>query len=168
MQKQNRLRWAVHAIFLLIIFLLQNTRGLTVEIFGVPPLLLVPFSVCLGLFEHEAPGACFGFAAGILWDVNAISWPGFNAILLMVFGCLCGWLVTNLIRNNFLSAFLLTGASLSIYCVLHWLFFYCFKGYDNAGYAFWHFYAVQLVYSLLCLIPIYFFMRFLMKLMRAF
>ena len=167
MQKQNRLRYALHAISLLILFLMQGTRGLTVEIFGVAPLLLIPFSVCIGMFEHEVAGASFGFAAGLLWDVNAGGWPGFNAIMLMIFGWLCGWLITNLIRNNFLSAFLLTGGSLAVYSVLHWLFFYCLAGYDNAAYAFWHFDAVQAVYSLLCVIPMYFSIRFFMKVMRA-
>ena len=43
--------------------------------------------------RRDGVGAAFGFACGVLMDVNSAHIAGFNALLLMVIGCAAGLLV---------------------------------------------------------------------------
>jgi len=167
-KEKQRLFWRIFAqsLFLVIVFCCHSTPGLSLRVFGVLPLLLIPFVVCVGMFEHETSGAFFGLAAGILWDVVSPRLPGFNAILLMVIGCACGLCVSYLMKNSLISSVYLCFASLLAYQLLDWLCNYCFFGRPGAGYAFWHFYVPQMLYSLVYILPYYFIMRFLVKTVR--
>ena len=66
-------------------------------------------------------GAAAGIACGILWDLYGARLLGFNALLLLVTGCLCGLLITLLMRNNLLTALLLSAAALLFVGLMNWL-----------------------------------------------
>ena len=102
------LKWTAYGLLILLVTLLQATKGLIPPIFGVRPLLVVPLTVCIAMFVGPTGGA----AAGML---------GFNALLLLVTGCLCGLLITLLMRNNLLTALLLSAAALLFVGLMNWL-----------------------------------------------
>lgn len=83
-------------------------------------------------------GAAAGVAAGLLWDMYSTRLLGFNALLLLVIGCACGLLVRLLIRNNLLSAMLLTAAALVIQGVADWLGNYVILVIPDAGFVLLH------------------------------
>ena len=59
-------RRTVFVLLILAVHILQNTRGLFPEIFGVKANLLIPLVICIGMFEREIAGAVLGMLAGIL------------------------------------------------------------------------------------------------------
>ena len=56
---------------------------------------------------------------------------GFSALLLLFIGCACGLLVRLLIRNNLLSALLLTSGALLFQGLADWFFNYLLLGLED-------------------------------------
>ncbi|HOJ35766.1 MAG: hypothetical protein GXY95_02495 [Clostridiales bacterium] len=68
----------------------------------------IPLVICLGLFERELSGALYGALAGIIYDISSPLPDGFNAIFFCLMGFACGLLVRYILRNNLVSALILT------------------------------------------------------------
>lgn len=115
------LKWTAYGLLILLVTILQATRGLIPPVFGVRPLLVVPLTVCIAMFVGPVGGAAAGIACGILWDLYAARLLGFNALLLLATGCICGLLITLLMRNNLLTALLLSAAALLFVGLMNWL-----------------------------------------------
>ena len=113
------------ALIILLLSLLQNTDGYFPQIFGVRALLLIPAVVCISMYERDLAGMFFGLFAGALWDVFA-GGGSFNAFLLLVTGFLCGTLINTIMRNNVVTASLLSAVWCLIYNIGYWLFHYVF------------------------------------------
>lgn len=144
------------AAVVLLVAILQNTDGLLPSAFGFRAMPLIPAVVCISMYERELPGMFFGVFAGLLWDSVSPSGGNFYAILLAIFGFTCGALITHLMRNNLITAFLLSGSAQ----LLHMLFFFCkeyiFSGRFDGAYKLLTFYIPSYLYSMLFL-PILFF-----------
>lgn len=115
-------RRTVFVLLILAVHILQNTRGLFPEIFGVKANPLIPLVICIGMFEREIAGAVLGMLAGILWDSVSPMGDGYNALLLMLAGAAAGLLIDYLMRNNLMTALLLSGFACLIYSVFYVVF----------------------------------------------
>ncbi len=118
-------RWtkpAAYGLVLLAAALLQAAPGALPAVFGARPLLLLPVVVGIAMFEGPVFGGGAGAGAGLLWDLYAAHLFGFRALLLLILGCACGLLVRLLIRNNLLSALLLTAGALLAFGLIDWFF----------------------------------------------
>lgn len=143
--------------------ILQNVLSFPPEIFGVRCWLLISLTVCIGMFERESAGLMLGLFAGLLWDVVSGHGDGFNTLFLMVIGAVCGLLINLWMRNNLLTALLLSGGAHVLYILLYMVFFILAGGVQDAGFLLLRYYLPTCLYSLL-LTPIYYFaVRFLMK-----
>lgn len=109
------------ALILLLLSVLQNTDGLFPQIFGVRALLLIPCVVCIAMYERDIWGMILGLFAGALWDIFA-SGASFNALFLLTTGFLCGTLINTIMRNNIVTASLLSFISALIYNIGYWIF----------------------------------------------
>ena len=116
--------WLVYGLLALLVVILQMAPRLFPAVGFARPVPLVPFVVCVALFEGVRIGAGIGLIAGLLWDVYAFRLFGFDALLLMAFGLAVGLLVQWLLRANFLSAMLLCGGTVLLQALLEWLFCY--------------------------------------------
>ncbi len=142
-------RRTVFVLLILAVHILQNTRGLFPEIFGVKANLLIPLVICIGMFEREIAGAVLGMLAGILWDSVSRMGDGYNALLLMLAGAAAGLLIDYLMRNNLMTALLLSGFACLIYSVFYVVFFLLANGVDSTGYLLIRYYIPAAVYSFL-------------------
>lgn len=140
-------------LLILAVHILQNTRGLFPEIFGVKANPLIPLVICIGMFEREIAGAVLGMLAGILWDSVSPMGDGYNALLLMLAGAAAGLLIDYLMRNNLMTALLLSGFACLIYSVFYVVFFLLANllanGVDSTGYLLIRYYIPAAVYSFL-------------------
>ena len=134
------------ALILLLLSLLQNTDGYFPQIFGVRALLLIPAVVCISMYERDLPGMFFGLFAGALWDVFA-GGGSFNAFFLLSAGFLCGTLINTIMRNNVVTATLLSAIWSLIYNLGYWLFHYVFTSFDSAGFMLLRYYIPSLIYT---------------------
>ena len=122
--KKTALKWTAYILLLLLLCGCQSTPGL-LAIWGVRPVLILPLTVAVALFEREAPSGAFGLLAGFLWDISAGRLFGFYGMVLM----LCCVAVTLLsmycIRVN-VANFLLLCFTVSLLCGLwNYLFYIC-------------------------------------------
>ena len=121
-----------YALTLLAAYVLQTTPGF-LTFLGVKPVLLVPAAVCIAVIEGVFPGALWGAAAGLLWDIASGRTGGFFAIQLMVLCFCCAALVALYLRDTPLNLSLLTGAVMLLVCSSDFLFGYLLHGYDGLG-----------------------------------
>lgn len=134
------------ALILLLISVIQNTDGFFPQIFGVRALLLIPAVVCISMFERDLCGMALGLFAGALWDITA-SGASFNALFLTAVGFLCGTLINTIMRNNVVTALILSTLSAIIYNIAYWLFHYVFAGLDSAAYMLLRYYLPGIAYT---------------------
>lgn len=152
MRKRTRillLRRAIFALLILGAHLLQNTPGAFPSVFGVRPFFLLSLTVCLGLFEREIAGALFGAFAGILWDSVSPLGDGFHALLFMLIGAACGILINTIMRNNLITAMLLSVLAHFLYISLYVVFFVVAEGVDSAGWLYVRYYLPAAAFSVL-------------------
>ncbi|MBR2868893.1 MAG: hypothetical protein IKB88_07535 [Clostridia bacterium] len=149
-RKKLILRRGSLALILLVLSVLQNTDGFFPQIFGVRALLLIPAVVCIAMFERDTAGMFFGLFAGALWDMNA-SGASFNALYLFAVGFICGTLINTIMRNNIITAKLLSMIFIPVYVIGYWFFHYIVGGLDMAGFMFLRYYLPSIAYTALFL-----------------
>jgi len=117
-------RRLLYALVLLMVFLLQTTRGLLPRPWGAT-VNLYPFLVCIMAFtDGPYAGGLYGFAAGLLLAVGSNTPEGLDAGLYALFGILCGAGAVSFLRRELPTA-LACGSLLSLVrCLLGWLVYY--------------------------------------------
>ncbi len=156
--KLQKLKWIIYAVILLVLYILQTTP-LLFQILGIKPVLLVPFAVCLSLFESEKAAAAYAIAAGLLWDISSNKLFGFRAILLM---CCCisvTLLVMYLMRNKLINGLFFVLCVMLIIELLDYVFFYVIWGYSNHHLILLNYLLPTLIYTVIITIPMYFLVR---------
>lgn len=148
---------------LLLVALLQNTVGFLPSFFGFRAMPLIPAVVCAAMFERELPGMFFGVFAGLLWDSASASGSNYNAFLLTILAFVCGALITHMMRNNFLTAILLSTGALLVYGSCCFVRDLVIGGHLDGAYKILTFYLPSGLYSLLFLPVLYFPIRALEK-----
>ncbi|MBP5303751.1 MAG: rod shape-determining protein MreD [Clostridia bacterium] len=121
--KQDWMRWTAFGVILLLSCFIQMAP-FSLQIAGAKPLLLIAFTVCIALFVGPLGGGIAGAFAGFLWDIFSTRTLGFNAIILLVVGTACGLLIWMMMRNNILTAVLLTAGACLTQIILDWGFHY--------------------------------------------
>jgi len=159
--KKVYIRRLIFAVLIMLTASLQNTKGLFPEIFGVRAMLLIPAVVCISMHEREISGIFFGLFAGLLWDNISAGPSSFNAIMLTTIGFVCGALIGTIMRNNLVTALLLTGASVFAYNTIYWLIAYVFHSYAGAGMAYLTFYFPACIYTIVLMPGFYYLVRFI-------
>ena len=87
---REAIKWVVYGLILLLAYCLQTTKGLTVPIFGVRPLLMVGVVICVAFFEQEVGACVFAFFAGLLMDYACNTLLGYFALFFGFSGFSCG------------------------------------------------------------------------------
>ena len=111
--------------------LIQHTPGFNLSVGSVAPMLLVPFVVCVAMYERTLTGLAYGVLAGALWDFASTGADGMYTLLLAVIGFGTGLIITFYIRNKFISAAVLTLAASLAVSVSYWMVFVLRKGFDG-------------------------------------
>ena len=151
----DRLRAAAYILIGLLCFLMQMTPHGFPAPFGARAVLLLPFTVCVAMFAGPVAGGWAGIASGLFWDVYADRLFGLNALLLLLIGCTCGLLVRLLLRNNLLTAVILSGGALAAHGLLDWLLNTALLKVEGAFFALWHITLPNVVYTWLLALPMY-------------
>lgn len=160
--KENREEIVRRVCFaLLIVFtgILQNTTGLFPRFFGVSPMLLIPLTVCVAMFENDMGGMLMGLFAGVVWDFYGTHADGFYSIILISAGYACSFLIARYMRNNFVTAMVFTFVASFVCVTLYWLLFVLPLGADGAVSLFMRKYLVTLIYTVAVSPLYYYFVR---------
>lgn len=131
--------------------------------FSVSLMTMVPITVIIALYEKSIPGMMFGILCGALWDLTATTPDGFYTVLLAVAGFVCGSLSSFLVRTNLLSSLLLTFFTGTGCGVLHWIFFFASKGYENAFSVLFTYYMPSVLCTLIFCVIVYYIIDYIAK-----
>lgn len=153
---QRYLKWTAYGLVLLVTAIMQSLPHFLPALGGARPLLLIPVTVCIAMFEGPVGGAAAGVAGGILWDLFSDRLLGSNALLLMILCCACGLLSQLLIRNNFISSSIMTACVLVVHGLADWFFYEVLTQHDEMVYALFHFTLPAIGYSLVLTPLVYF------------
>lgn len=152
-------RRAVYAAAIVFIVLLQNTPGLFPGIFSARAFLLVPAVVCIAMFEGPVAGMFFGLLAGLGWDAAGAQPFAMHAVFLTAAGYAAGVLVSGIMRNNMVSAALLSGSALAFYCIVRWFMSALMWGKAGLFASLVRFYLPSFLYTFALMPVFYFFVR---------
>lgn len=145
-RKNLILRRGLLAVILLVLAVVQNTDGFFPQIFGVRALLLIPAVVCVSMFERDIAGMFFGLFAGALWDMYSEG-GDFNALYLLAAGFICGTLINTILRNNIVTAAILSMIFIIIHPIVYWAVHYAFGDIDSAVFMLWRYYLPSIAYT---------------------
>ena len=109
----------------------QHTPGFTPSLGSLSPMLLVPFVVCVAMYERSMTGLAFGVLAGALWDFASTGADGMFTLMLAVIGFGTGIVITFYVRNRLFSAVVLSFVSCLAVSVAYWMLFVLRKGFDG-------------------------------------
>ena len=159
LNRYSILRWLAYGLELFILFILQETPGLSISILGEKAFLLLPAALSIALFETNLPAMSFGIVAGVLADFGIGHGPGFHAILLAVLCFFLSELATNLIRTNFLTGLLTGILGCAAILFLQWFVFCLMAGSEFPGYILTHHYLPRLLCTVIPVPILYYFNR---------
>jgi len=117
----------VYGLMLLVLFLLQNVLLAGVAPGGVHALFVPVSVVCVALFEGGVWGALYGLAAGYFLDLGMADSTVLFLLILPIIGFFGGLLCHYVLRRGFLTALVLSGATL-ILTALCQMFPFFFSG----------------------------------------
>ncbi len=160
------IKWTAYGLVILAFTLLQSVPHLVPEVFGARPLLLLSATVGIALFTGPTGGAAAGVACGLLWDVFSPRLLGFHALILLAVGCACGLLVRLMMRNNLLTALILTAGGGLTEMILDWFFNYTLLGGDRPFHILMHIYFPNMIYTLALTPLVYFAVWGITRLLR--
>jgi len=125
------------------------------------PLLLLPLSLCISMYESPFSSAVTGLAAGLLLDNALGTIIGFNGILLLWCCLFTSLLFIFVMRRHVVNILLLTLATSLIQGFLHYLFYYSIWGYSTGADIFVGVFLSVIAISQLFTIIFYYIVRFL-------
>lgn len=161
--KNKIIRRVIFAVLMLLTFMFQNTGVLFPSPAGIHALLLLPLTVCIGMFEREFAGLFFGLFAGAMLDAFSSNTICFHSIAFTLFGFTAGALTTYLMRNNFLCALILTAIFTFAHNTVYFFIFCAFDGADNQILVYLRYFFLSVLYTVLFTPVYYFFVRAVTK-----
>lgn len=155
--KNTIIRRAILAGLMLLTFMFQNTGVLFPAPAGIHALLLLPLTVCIGMFEREFAGLFFGLFAGAMMDAFSSNSICFHAITFTVFGFAAGALTTYVMRNNFLCSLILSAVFNFIHNTVYFIVYYAFDGGTGHVAVYFRYFFLAIIYTVL-FTPVYYFL----------
>ncbi len=152
--KEKYIRYLIYGALIVGAMIFQFSNIALPEIFGARAFLLLPLSVCIAMHEREIPAALFGCLSGIAWDVVSAN-EGFSAFVIAVICAVCSILISRLMRNNVITAFVLCGGAVAVYEILYIFVNIALCGAGGTIVSFFAFYLPSLIYTVL-FVPVYY------------
>lgn len=156
-KKPKIIRSIIFCVLILITVFIQNTAWHLPLPGGARVFIALPLAVCISMFEREIASALFGAFTGVLWDISSGA-DGFNALVIMLLCAVCSVLVSRIMRNNIVTALVLSAGACAVYIIVYILVFTVFSGGFAPG-ALLAFYLPALALTVIAAVPLYFAVR---------
>lgn len=161
--KEIGIRRVLFVLVAVLSALIQHTPGFNLSIGLISPMLLVPFVVCVAMYERTLTGLAFGVLAGALWDFASTGADGMFTLMLSTIGFGTGVIITFYIRNRLVSAVALTFVSSLAVSVAYWMIFVLRKGFDGTWIILLTRFLPVALYSTLFVFVYYYLVGFIIK-----
>lgn len=161
LQKKSRLHYAVGAVLIFLLYILQYCGFLPIH--GASPILVLPALIISSMFLGEWCGAVMGLITGIFVDAVSGDALCFNSVSLLLIGCAAGLIIHLLLNNNLFSSIILNLVFTFLYVNARWIAFYLVRGFDNAKYHYINYSLPSFFITVILSVPLYFIIRKMMK-----
>lgn len=145
---------------------LQNTPDVMPQMFSANAMLLIPVVVSIAMFESEVVSLGFGLAAGLLWDATSSEGHFYHSLVLCIASFFVSVLVRRRVRNTLFGSIVLTFAITFIHNTVYWFLFVFIPHPQGAGGAYFSFYFLSCIYTVLVGIAAYLIIRPIEKAFR--
>lgn len=163
---KNRLvvfRYIAFALEMILLAVLQSTPKLMPEIFGSKPLLLVAAALCFAGVEEVVPSTVLGAVCGVIADLSGTGRIGFFAVALTLCCYGISHLMNTRLRSNLFTLMLLSLGGVILIIGLYFVFFRLLAGVPDSGILFVNHYISRILYTYVCIVPLYFLNSFLKR-----
>lgn len=160
--KRSFFKYLAYALEIVILYVLQDTPNLIPQLFGGKPLLLVVLAISIAARENQIPSTVFGAVCGVLTDISG-GGIGYFGIMLTLVCYFEAELFKKYIVVSFRMVLLYAVAASAVLVGLYFVIFRMLAGVEGAGELFVSHYLSRMVYTLVCIVPLYFLNRFLYK-----
>lgn len=143
--------------------IIQNTPGFRLSLGNLSPMLLIPFVVCVAMYERSLAGLAYGVLSGALWDFGSTGADGMYTLMLATIGFGVGMIITFYVRNRLFSAFVLTLMSSTAVSVAYWMLFVLRKGFEGTWTILLSRFLPIAIYTALFVFVYYFLIGFIIK-----
>lgn len=151
--KKKWLRWALYAVELLLLFMLQEIPGLLPFLMGAKPYLVLAAVLTMAMVEDCVPAMLLGAFAGLLSDFGCGCAMGYHGLLFAVLCFFLSGLCGTRIQIHLFTSILMGLWSCAAAVLLDWLLLYVAAGYSLPAYALLSAYLPIYFYTLL-MIPV--------------
>jgi len=149
------LKWIIYSLYLIFAYVIMVTPKL-MEISAIKPLLILPLTVCIGVFEGELSGGIFAIFAGFVWGANDVAlFTGYYSLILFFCAVICGLFIKYFFKTKLINVVFLSSLSLILYLLTSFYFKYGMRGYEGLTVLFVKNYIPTFIYTLLTT-PFYF------------
>ena len=146
-----------HVLFVIIIYIFQSTVFTYIPIDGIVPVLLPTAVVGIAMFEGSSSGGGYGLLAGMLCDISFNQPVIIMTVVLTLVGIFVGILSETIMARGFPTFFLCCLAALILTSFASMFSLLFFSGVDFS--ALFKIGVKQTLYSMIFIVPIYFFVR---------
>ena len=94
------LNYVLTYVTLIVLYLVQTTLSIYIDIFDIAPNLLLVFAVCYSVYNYPVRSSVMCLVAGIMVDVYSQPYIGMNALLFMYTGLAISTVAGSLIKKN--------------------------------------------------------------------
>ena len=94
------LNYVLTYVTLLVLYLLQTTLGIYIDIFDIAPNILLVFAVCYSVYNYPVRSSIMCLVAGIMVDLYSQPYIGLNALLFMYTGLAISTFASSLVKKN--------------------------------------------------------------------
>lgn len=160
--KRSFFKYLAYALEIVILYVLQDTPNLIPQLFGGKPLLLVVLAISIAARENQIPSTVFGAVCGVLTDISG-GGIGYFGIMLTLVCYFEAELFKKYIVVSFRMVLLYAVAASAVLVGLYFVIFRMLAGVEGAGELFVSHYLSRMVYTLVCIVPLYVLNGFLYK-----
>lgn len=156
------LRYAVLAVLLLLLWLLQSTPKLMPELFGAKPFLLLAAALAFSACSKPVPSVIIGAVCGVLSDIAAGGGVGFFSVTFVLVCFAQASVLGTYLNRNLLTAAVLSAGSVAAVLSLYCLLFRIIPGADG-GSLYLTAYLPRMLCTLIAFVPLYGLMNLITK-----
>lgn len=155
-KKRSATKWAVYGGVLLAVLAVQTIFFNRIRVFGVSPILIPVLIAVVGTFEGPEGGIGFGLISGVIFDAVFSNTPGLYILVFTIVGGATGIITDYMFSKNFYTCLFFSFAALFFMSLIQ-LARVLLSGDGYPGMLIVA--GIEIVYSLLFCVPIYFLVR---------
>ena len=127
---EKTIKYVLLCLVVFVLYILQGTPGF-LSLFGVKPVLLIPFCINLAMLEDEGYALIVYVMAGLLFELSAGRIVGMYTIPIIIACMICMIMVKFIFKPNYRNSMAMSFAATFVILMLDFFFSYVLQGHKG-------------------------------------